>query len=150
VGYLKFGLGLTLPKIQQWLHNQYNLDISTALLWQKRRNSIKKYQKKLNRLIHDTDRFAELPWQHPDLRTLSRRLIWHREALYTFITSGIPPHNNAAEREIRPAVLMRKTSYNNRSDRGARTQSVWMSLIRSCRKQDKPIIETAVGYLTSA
>ena len=32
VGYLKFGLGLTLPKIQQWLHDQYNLDISTGEL----------------------------------------------------------------------------------------------------------------------
>jgi hypothetical protein len=48
-------------------------------------------------------------WQHPELKTLANRLKWHREVLCTFIPTGFQPHNNAAEREIRSAVLIRKT-----------------------------------------
>jgi transposase len=103
------------------------------------------------RLLADTDRFIQAPWKHPEAKTLSRRLLIHRDELFTFILNPkVDSTNNAAEREIRPAVLMRKTSYGNRSERGAKTQAIWMSLIRTCQKQGKPFVQTAADFLKAA
>jgi transposase len=88
------------------------------------------------RLSTSTEHFLFRQWKHPALKTLSKRLIKYRGELYTFIMSGVEPTNNRAEREIRPAVLMRKTSYGNRSEQGAESQAVLMSIIRTCHKQN--------------
>ena len=65
-----------------------------------------------------------------------KRLRRHREALFTFLDfPGIPADNNAAEREIRPAVIARKNSYGNQSDQGAQTQSVFMTVCRTLKKR---------------
>ena len=45
----------------------------------------------------------------------------------------MPFENNFAERQIRPAVILRKNSQSNRSDRGAATQAVLMSVYRTLR-----------------
>jgi hypothetical protein len=45
----------------------------------------------------------------------------------------VPPDNNHAERQIRPAVIMRKNQLCNRSDAGAATQATLMSLYRTLR-----------------
>ena len=39
--------------------------------------------------------------------------------------------NNHAERQIRPAVVSRKTSYGNRSKQGADVQAMLMSIFRT-------------------
>jgi transposase len=84
------------------------------------------------------------PWENGELQVLSNRIWRYRDELYTFILSpDAHTTNNAAEREIRPAVLMRKTSYCNRSSRGATAQAVSMSAIRTCDKQNIPWIQTA-------
>jgi hypothetical protein len=41
--------------------------------------------------------------------------------------------NNHAEREIRPAVVMRKMSYGNASARGATTRAILMSIHRTLK-----------------
>jgi len=38
-------------------------------------------------------------------------------------------HNNHAEKQLRPAVAVRKNSGGNQSDRGAETQAVMMSIL---------------------
>jgi len=101
-----------------------------------------------NRLLGDTERFAHQRQGHPDLIRLSRRLIKYRGELYTFIKTGVDPTNNYAEREIRPAVLMRKQSYGNRSEPGAKTQAILMSMIRSNQKQGRPFVPYASQFLT--
>lgn len=120
---------------------------------QKLSQRVKNHQKihpAYERLLGDLDRFIQMPWEHPEMKTLAHRLLIHREELFTFVLHPeVDSTNNAAEREIRPAVLMRKTSYGNRSDRGAKTQAIWMSLIRSCHKQGKPFIQTAADFLQS-
>lgn len=137
-----------------------------------KRSDIKAYSKKLKRLFQrakklkerfeagdnidrayqllfgDTERFAHQPQQHPDLKRLSKRLIKYRAELYTFIKTGVDPTNNYAEREIRPAVLMRKQSYGNRSKSGALTQAVIMSMIRTSHKQGHSYVPYAAKYLT--
>ncbi len=41
--------------------------------------------------------------------------------------------NNFEERQIRPAVILRKNSQSNRSDRGAATQAILMSVYRTLK-----------------
>lgn len=101
------------------------------------------------RLQTNTIRFLFKRWRHGVLKTLTKRLIKYRGELYTFITTGVEPTNNRAEREIRPAVLMRKTSYGNRSERGAKNQAVLMSIIRTCRKQGHEFVTFAANHMAS-
>lgn len=104
--------------------------------------------KKFDRLNNDTDKFIHKKHEHIELQCLAKRLIRHRDEIYTFIKTGISATNNHAEREIRPAVLMRKTSYGNRSNDGARTQAVLMSIIRTCQKQGINFTEAAAKVLS--
>ena len=61
-----------------------------------------------------------------------KRLRRHRDDLLTFLDEAdVPFDNNHAERAIRPAVMIRKNSFGNRSDRGADTQAVLMSVYRT-------------------
>ena len=60
--------------------------------------------------------------------------------------------NNNAEGEIRsrgaqPAVLMRKTSYGNRSEQGKETQAALMSMVRACAKRGENFSQFASSYL---
>jgi len=103
--------------------------------------------KRLDRLKGDTQRWAERGHRHPDLKRLSKRIIKYRRELYTFIKAGTDPTNNFAEREVRPAVLMRKTSYGNRTNNGAHTQSILMSVIRTAEKRGENFVERAAEHL---
>lgn len=103
--------------------------------------------KQFNRLKADTIRFARQKSDHPDLIRLSKRIIKYRGELYVFVKTGVDPTNNFAEREIRPAVLMRKTSYGNRSPQGGKNQAILMSMIRTAQKQGKDFIQLATHSL---
>jgi transposase len=73
-------------------------------------------------------------WTSDDARRLAARLHKYGEDLLTFVEfEGVPADNNRAEREIRPAVLMRKASYGNQSERGAATRAVLMSICRTLK-----------------
>ena len=67
-----------------------------------------------------------------DARRLLKRLRRTGDHLFTFLDyPQIPFENNFAERQIRPAVVLRKNSQSNRSERGALTQAVLMSVYRT-------------------
>jgi hypothetical protein len=75
------------------------------------------------------------PTHRPNQRLL-RHLAAERDALLTFLTDpGVEATNWRAEQAIRPAVVNRKSWGGNRSWRGARTQQVTMSVIRTARQQ---------------
>ena len=61
---------------------------------------------------------------------------------------GVPNRNNNAEREIPPAVLMRKADYGSGTDKGAETQSVLMSICRTLNQRGPdPPTETETDLL---
>ncbi|WP_288100411.1 IS66 family transposase, partial [Herbaspirillum sp.] len=67
-----------------------------------------------------------------DARRLAKRLRRHQDQIFTFLDHPeVSWENNRAEREIRPAVILRKNSQCNRSQRGAATQAVLMSVYRT-------------------
>lgn len=95
-----------------------------------------------------TDKWSLRIWRAPDLNRLGHRLKKHRASLYTFIYENIDATNNRAERELRPAVLMRKVSHGNRSNQGAHIQEVILSLVRSCLKNRINYIDLTAKALT--
>jgi transposase len=48
---------------------------------------------------------------------------------------AVPAENNLAERDLRPTVIARKTSFGSQSDAGAHTRGVLMSVLYSLKKQ---------------
>ena len=47
----------------------------------------------------------------------------------------VPTHNNRSEREVRPTVIARKVSFGSQSAQGAKTCSVWMSILHTAKKR---------------
>jgi transposase len=87
-------------------------------------------------------------WANPHARRLGKRLHRYGEELLTFVEfEGVPPSNNHAEREVRPAVLMRKASYGNQSEAGAWTRAVLMTVCRTLKKRGLDPLNTITGAL---
>lgn len=79
----------------------------------------------------------------------NRRLLAHlrseREHLFTFLTvPGVQATNWRAEQALRPAIVNRKSWGGNRSWKGAHTQEIAMSVIRTARQQHADPIELMV------
>lgn len=109
------------------------------------------FQKKAHRVKETIMNLTCTTSKNKSIRRLSRRLIKYRKELFVFLEKKeVPCHNNDAERQIRPTVLMRKTSYQNASDRGATTQSVFMSVIQTCRKKKIDFFEWTRQYLVAS
>jgi transposase len=132
-----------------------------------------RFSKKLKRLLHDAIRLGKLdllpperfasrrtrlakrletlldtPSNNNNVQRLLKRLRRYRDALFTFLDHpDVPSDNNHAEREIRPAVVMRKNSLCNRSTNGAHTQAVLMSVYRTLKMRGLDPLETIVDSL---
>ena len=89
-------------------------------------------------------------WSHPDAARLARRLRKDGESLLTFAEfPEVPPTNNHAEREIRPAVVMRKMSHGSQSVRGAAARAILMSIYRTLKRRGlDPLAETRKALQT--
>ena len=113
-----------------------------------------RHRRRIDRL---NTRLAELAAEEPvdgDARRLTNRLRKYAEYLFTFLDyTDVRFENNFAERQIRPAVILRKNSQSNRSDRGAATQAVLMSVYRTLRLRGlnptKTIAQALETYLTT-
>lgn len=85
---------------------------------------------------------------NPNVRRLLKRLRRHRDDIFTFLDyEDVPPDNNRAEREIRPAVIIRKNSQGNRSENGANVQAILMSVYRTLRLRGLDPLDTIVHAL---
>ena len=89
-------------------------------------------------------------WTNPHARRLGKRLHKSGEELLTFVEfEGVPSSNNHAEREVRPAVLMRKASYGSQSERGAATRGILMSVCRTLKNRGLDPLQTILDALRS-
>jgi hypothetical protein len=59
----------------------------------------------------------------------------------------VPSDNNHAERQIRPAVIIRKNSLCNRSEEGAATQAILMSVYRTLKLRGLDSTKTIAAAL---
>lgn len=96
------------------------------------------------------DRLIEACTGHPDIDRYARHLLRHRDELFTFLEwPGLEATNWPSEHAIRMAVINRKNSGGNRTERGARTQSVLMSVLRTCHQQSRDMIEVINAMMTA-
>ena len=87
--------------------------------------------------------------QDPDVNRLLKRLRRHQNDLWTFLhCMDIPYDNNFAERQIRPAVILRKNSQCNHSEKGAATQAVLMSVYQTLKLRGLHPLKTMASALT--
>ncbi|OQC07320.1 MAG: Transposase IS66 family protein [Candidatus Hydrogenedentes bacterium ADurb.Bin101] len=89
------------------------------------------------------------PWEDAQARRLIKRLRRHKDELFTFLDQpGVPFENNLAGRSIRPAVILRKNIYGNRSEQGAVTQAVFMSVFFTLKKRGHNPVKAVQNALT--
>ena len=73
----------------------------------------------------------------------------HQDSLFTFLdVPGLPSDNNTAERAIKPHVIIRNRSYQNRTPAGAGAHGVLSSLVQTLLLQKRPVLQSiARAYL---
>jgi len=62
----------------------------------------------------------------------------------------VPPTNYHGEREIRPALIMRKMIQGNQSEAGAKTQSILMTVFRTLKRRGYNPVDAVVNALKTA
>ena len=91
-----------------------------------------RYGSRIERIDQRLMALAGGPYADADAARLGKRLRKYRDSLFTFLDRPeVPFENNLAERMIRPAVVLRKNSQSNRSEKGAAVQAVLMSIYRT-------------------
>jgi transposase len=106
------------------------------------------YASRIRRIDQRLIALAESGYTDADARRLAARLSKHRDALFTFLDHpDVTFDNNLAERMIRPAVILRKISQSNRSEKGAAVQAVLMSVYRTLKLRGHDPIATITSAL---
>lgn len=102
----------------------------------KRQESFLEFTQKLQEII-STNYTSE------DTKKIQTRIRNQGTNLITALNfEGVDLTNNAAERGVRKAVVVRKISGGSRSDKGAETFAINMSVIQTIRMRNQPIIPT--------
>jgi len=111
----------------------------------------KDFERLKNRLYHRLDQFLNTDHKVKDGKRLIKRLKRHKDELFTFLEhEGVSPYNNHAEQQMRKPVLTRKVSQQNRSEQGAKTQAVLMTLFRCAELQGENPVDTVLSIARSA
>jgi len=80
----------------------------------------------------------ETNYSHLGIRRIQEIFHTKSDRMYHWVEDPrIPAHNNASEREIRPTVIARKTSFGSQSEKGARTRSSIMTYLFTAKKRPK-------------
>jgi hypothetical protein len=101
------------------------------------------YQQKVQQIEQRLADLAGKSWNHPQADRLSKRLKKYQSKLTTFLHhKEVDGTNNAAERAIRPAVVMRKITGGSRSEGGAKAWAILASVMRTAEQQGRDVFET--------
>jgi transposase len=94
---------------------------------------------------------SQTTWGDADADRLTKRLAKYREKLTPFLRHAeLDGTNNAAERALRPAVVMRKITGGSRSEGGAKAWSILASVMRTAEQQGRDVLETLKTLLRAA
>ncbi|MCX6619260.1 MAG: IS66 family transposase [Acidobacteria bacterium] len=108
----------------------------------------KRYGQLIRRIDRRLMELARGTYGEADADRLAKRLLRHCDSLFTFLDHPeVPYENNHAERMIRPAVIIRKNSQSNRSDKGAMTQALLMSVYRTLKLRGQDPVQTVAAAL---
>lgn len=99
------------------------------------------YQRRIKLLKERLFLWSCREYRNKSLRRLAKRFLAHWLHLLTFLEiPEIPFNNNLAERMIRPHVILRNRSFQNRSSQGAQAHEILMSLLHTLKLQGKDAI----------
>lgn len=127
--------------------------IKEMLKLKKQRDALSKtaYAHRVDLLEKRLDQLAQLDWADPDAERLGKRLYKYRNKLTTFLhKSEVDGTNNAAERALRPAVVMRKITGGSRSDQAAAAWATLASVMRTAEQQGRDVLATIKTLLKAA
>lgn len=100
------------------------------------------YARRKAKLHQRLNEIIEASFDDADAMRLIKRLRRHRQEMLTFLNHDqVSPYNNHAEQQMRPAVLTRKISQQNRSEDGAKAHAILMTLFRSAELQQLHPVE---------
>jgi transposase len=92
-----------------------------------------------------TEQLNDFSFPNPNKKLLVRfakRLERHKNEIFTFLYErDVDYHNNHAEQQIRPNVILRKITYGNRSRSGAMNHSVLTSVIQTAKMNGADVID---------
>jgi transposase len=114
-------------KLTRWMRDAIRLDKNEEIAEESFASRKERLRLRLNEFIGQS-------FTDKDCKRIQKRLRDFQHALLTFLDhDGVASDNNKAEREIRPAVIMRKNSGQNKSEKGADMQAVLMSIYRTLK-----------------
>jgi hypothetical protein len=106
------------------------------------------YTRRACRIEDRLDQLARAEYDEPHAARLAKRLRKHRAELTRFLwDKDLGGTNNAAERALRPAVVMRKITGGSRSAKGAQAWAKLASLMRTASQQGRGVLETVKQLL---
>ena len=112
--------------------------------------TVERYASRIKLIHRRLCKLADATYHDDDAARLGGRISKYRDQLFTFLdTPGVPCDNNHAERQVRPAVIIRKNSLCNRSEQGAQTQAVLMSIYRTLKLRGLDPTKTIAEALTT-
>lgn len=101
---------------------------------------------RLDRLIDQRRRFTD-----PDNARFAKRLRKHRQHLLRFLyVAELDATNNQSERQLRPAVITRKTNGCNRAETGAESHAILASVLATCHQRHIPILDFLIKLQRAA
>lgn len=107
-----------------------------------------RYRSRIKRIDQRLVALSEATYGDADAARLAKRLRKHTDELFTFLDyPEVTFDNNLAERMIRPAVILRKISQSNRSEKGAAVQAVLMSVYRTLKLRGHDALLTITSAL---
>jgi transposase len=102
------------------------------------------YEMKASRLEDRLDKLMKIRAVHAESQRLGKRLTRYRPELTRFLwDKDLEGTNNAAERALRPAVVMRKITGGSRSEAGAAAWAKLASLLRTTDQKNLGVFEAA-------
>jgi transposase/regulator of replication initiation timing len=118
---------------------------------QRRKLSAARYQAQVKGLETRLAGLGRKTWGEKDADRLAARLRKYEKRLTTFLHDPkVDGTNNAAERALRPAVVMRKITGGSRSPAGARAWAVLASVMRTAQQQGRNVLETLKTLIRAA
>jgi len=112
----------------------------------KKRLNTADYARLKMRLYNRLEQFLKDEHNEKDGKRLIKRLRRHKNELFTFLEyDNVSPYNNHAEQQMRKPVTTRKVSQQNRSEQGAKTHAVLMSLFRTAELQGNNPVESVLA-----
>lgn len=134
-------------KLRRLLRDALRLGSAEGLSQQQYQSRRRRLDLRLAALIAPVDTSRASP-VNANVKRIVKRLRSFQKHLFTFLDhEDVPSDNNHAEREIRPAVIMRKNTQCNQSHRGAETQAILMSIFRTLKRRDLDPLNEVVQAL---